>query len=183
MNFASPQFGLTHGLLELDGADVVVSDAVLNPISTEATKYILKNGRLLNCGFWRDVMTKGVSGMLRKIKGSCSKDDLAALEAPLFERLLRMGVRAGIGYRKGNEFKTAPDFMDTFRDRAFAEPCSQIANLQRRIFKGCRNAASRYLVRFDFAALRHVELFTAFLTTEWAADGTLLSVEDMILEH
>jgi hypothetical protein len=183
MNIAMHTLGLTHGLLEFDGADVVVSDAVLNPISTEATKYILKKGRPLDCGFWRDVMTKGISGMLRKIKGGCSKDDLAALEAPLFERLLRMGVRAGIGYRKGNEFKTAPDFMDTFRDRAFAQPCSQIVNLRRRIFKACCNAVSRYLVRFDCAALRHVELFTAFLTTEWAIDGTLLSVEDMILEH
>jgi hypothetical protein len=183
MNFASPQFGLTHGLLELDGADVVVSDAVLNPISTEATKYFLKKGRLMGCTFWRRVMSAGASGLVRKIKGSCSKHDLEALEAPLFERLLRLGVRAGIGYRRGNEFKTSAVFLDAFRDRVFATPCSQITNLQRRIFRACRNAVSAYLAKHDVATLRHSELLTAFLTTEWAIDGTLLTVEDMILEH
>jgi hypothetical protein len=115
MHPAGIKFGLSHGLLELSGADVVLSEPFLESISELAHHKVQRRKRVM--GIWDEVVYGGLGKVL--VSTTAPRQEyvpfVTGLDRIVLETMMPLAERAKIGRREGRYFFTNREFWEGFR--------------------------------------------------------------------
>src|SRR5436190_10431854 len=101
MHPAGIKFGLSHGLLELSGAGVVLAPALLESISEMARRKVRRRKRVI--WIWDDAVNAGLRKVLTTI--SAPRQEVVpffmGLDRIIFETMIPIAEKAKIAERNG----------------------------------------------------------------------------------
>jgi hypothetical protein len=182
---AGVQFGLSRGLLELNGDKVVVSEPVLDTISARARLLVQEHGILpIGPQFGDEVVAPGVEGVLRRENHLSSKEIvplLNGLTLALFNKLVPITEKAHIVRMKGLRVNTTKGFSEELLDRIDdLKPCREDSHPRRLVFEACLDIVAAHCAEYDPSSMRHSELITLFLFNVWDSAGTLSLLEEAV---
>src|SRR5579864_4587420 len=121
MHTAAVQFGLSRGVLQLRGAEVLLSDALLETISDQARLHIQQGRPPIQGNFLVDITVRAAQDALRN-QHQGRREEIAAFYASLnrtmYYTLCRVAERAGLAQKEPDRLLTAPDFWEEFITKA-----------------------------------------------------------------
>jgi hypothetical protein len=186
MDASGLEFGLSRGLLEFLGPDFVVSDRVLESLSVEAHIQAESGEVPVGDEAWWDVINRslfklGCDDFQPQMEGVDAF--LQGLSLAVFDKVIPLAQRAGLGRRVEREFKTDPEFWSELTDRVLdAQPLRDVPALHKVIFRECRHMVRTRCEERDPDNARHVDLIAFFLINFWKAT-TLLDVMEEVVDY
>jgi hypothetical protein len=188
MHPAGVQFGLSCGLLQLNGDKVVVSDSVLDAVSAHTRVLVRRKDRVLPIGrqFGDEVIGPPVEEALRRenrpIPGKLVPF-LNGLTSALFHRLIPIAENAGIVHMKGSQMYPTDEFSGELWDRIEdLKPARDLSHPRQLVFEACRDTVAAYCAQRDPSSMIHSELITLFLLNIWCFSGTLSLLEQAVYD-
>lgn len=172
MDPAGIKFGLSHNLLQLDGAGLVIAPEVLEGISDMARRLMLTGSPLLGTDFGDHVIGDGIQHLLLPIiERGVDESELIAflkgLSLVLCDTLIPIAVQCHVGQlRSPEQFFPTDEFLSDLTDNAF-EATAKADDMHRRYFDICRATVTVYFARHDPASMKHADLLTLFLMNHW----------------
>jgi hypothetical protein len=161
MHPAGIKFGLSHDLLQLKRADVIVSDPFFEAISAVARRRIQRNNRLTGSDLWDPIVSAG----LRKVFVSSTAPHsevvpfFTGLDRVIGTSLIPIAERANVGKRLGRDLILADAFWNEFNDRIKKLEFDRDMVQNRRLcFRACCNAVRALCARHDPGNSRHADL-------------------------
>jgi hypothetical protein len=181
MHPAGIKFGLSHALLELNGADVTLSGRFLESISDMARRKIQRRKRVTFV--WDEVV---YSGLRRVFEGTTAPRQevtpfFTGLDRVVLETLMPIAEKAKIGHRDGRYFFADGTFWARFR-----------MDIRRPHMRREPGAAWRLHFRETYAVikelcathtpenLRHAELLALCQINDWNLSRNRLTIDDFL---
>ena len=166
MHPAGIKFGLSEGLLQLRGADVVVSDQLFESISAEARRRIKLGRRVDGSLIWDHVVNRGLCKVFQQT--SAPRQEVVpffmALDRVIRESLMPLAEKTQIGRKIGRDFLTQPAFDDEFRNRIvrleFGHDLTQARKL---LFRECCDTVRMLCAQHDPENTQHADLLALFM--------------------
>ncbi len=188
MHSSGVQFGLTQGLLQLYGEEVLLSDQLLETLSLEAQRHLDRGGPPIQGNFLVDITVRAAQNALdRRHTGDGQQltPFFMGLNRTMYYTLCRMAERAGLAHKEPRRLLTNPDFWNEFLEQAVdvqIRPARSVAKMQKALFKICQQIVNERYVQNDPANTRHAGLAALFMFNFWNATGILPITQAMILE-
>ena len=161
MHPAGIKFGLTHNMLQLDGPEVVLSDKLLEHMSSAARRQ-LRDKRIDGSDLLDDVITRGMAKMKLVIKDANrgeSTSFFTKVEMIVFATMYPYAEAAGIGYRQGRTFYFTRDFASELMNRKKVwRPVGEEYGYQKVLFLACYDAVLARCEKVIPKHARHAEL-------------------------
>ena len=166
MHPAGIKFGLSEGLLQLRGADVVVSDQLFESISAEARRRIKLGRRVDGSLIWDHVVNRGLCKVFQQ--SAAPRHEVVpffmALDRVIRESLMPLAERAQIGRKIGRDFITQAAFDDEFRERITRLDFSQgLAAARKLLFRECCDTVRMLCSQHDPDNACHADLLALFV--------------------
>jgi hypothetical protein len=189
MHPSGVQFGLSRGLLRLEGEEVVLSDKLLDTISLEAQWRIHSGKPPIDDMFLVDVLIRSAREAIKNEQNPRRQEVvpfLAGLSRTLYTTLSGVAARAGLGQREGNQLVTSPELWNEFTATAALNVKAQkrdhgMAKLQKGLFKVCRELVGQRYAQNDPDNARHADLIALFIFNLWNATGLLPMAQAMVI--
>ena len=181
MHPAGIKFGLSHGLLELRGADVVLSSAFLESISELARHKIQRRKRVM--GIWDEVVHGGLCKHL--VSTTAPRQEVVpfftGLDRIVLETLMPMAEAAGIGRREGRSFFADRSFWFRFRQDVRRPHMRQEPGQAWRLhFRETYAVIKQLCAEHTPENLRHVELLALCQLNSWDLSPNKLTIDDFL---
>src|SRR5260370_22048215 len=144
MHPSGVQFGLSRGLLQLRGEEVLLSDQLLEAISLEAQLHLHLRKPPIHGNFLVDMTVRAAQTPLGNGQTGRRQEILpffAGLNRTMYYTLCRVAERAGLARKEPRRLVTDAEFWNEFSSRAVdikIKPGKNIAKLQKSLFKVCR---------------------------------------------
>ncbi len=183
MELPGLKFGFSHDLLQLNYEDVILSDAVLDRIADRARLLAVVGPLPVGEQFGDNVVGEALADLLDAIPEPVDKEIESFLKdvvLALFDTLVPIGERAGIGRRKGKGFFLTETFIGEFSERAFMVEVSERSDVRFQFFSALRDAVAARLARNDPSSIKYADVFALFLMNLWLHDGSLKHLEDLV---
>jgi hypothetical protein len=180
MHPAGIKFGLSNGLLQLSGADVVLSDELLESISLEARRQIEEGERVTGTDIWNEVIGEGLGNVLASTMAPHSETTpfFMARDQIVGETLMLFAQKAGIGRKIGRDFLIDRAFWDDFGVRIKKlNLSSDMTEVRSLFFQECRNTIQTLCAGRDPDNARHADLLALFVFNELEQAGALQILE------
>jgi hypothetical protein len=177
---AGIKFGLSVGLLQLRGAEVVVSDQLLESVSAQARRRIKLGKRVPPTYIWDHVVNHGIRNVFEQTNAPRQEvvPFFTGLDRVLSETLMALAERAGMGRKIGREFLTGKAFWDEFGERIQKLELSQnMIEVRKLFFLECCNAVKFLCAEHDPDNARHADLLALFMFNLLDASGGLTILE------
>jgi len=163
---AGIKFGLSEGLLQLRGADVVVSDQLFESISSEARRRIKLGRRVDGSLIWDHVVNRGLCKVFQQT--SAPRQEVVpffmALDRVIRESLMPLAERAQIGRKIGRDFIAQPAFDDEFRDRILRLDFGHDVTVARKLlFRESCDTVRMLCAQHDPENTQHADLLALFM--------------------
>jgi hypothetical protein len=175
------KFGLSHGLLELSGPDVVLSPPLVESISEIARHKVQKRKRVI----W--IWDEAVSGGIRKLLVSTTAPRqevvpfFTGLDRIVFETMMPIAERARIAERYGRYFSAERTFYRRFRQDVRRPHMRLEANAAWRLhFRETYATIKKLLAEYSPEDMRHAELLTLCQIDGWDRSPNKLTIEDFL---
>jgi hypothetical protein len=178
------EFGLSRGLLELQGEDVVASDRLLDVIAANAVIAIGHGGSPVASGVWPDTVGGAIISLL-KDDSRLGHEDFSAFwddaSLAVIDKLMLLADRIGVGHLQGEDFKLDEAFSSEFSDRMFQHRAPKDrAEIQSKMFRVCHEIVCERFFHHDRGNIRYSLLITFFVFNFWNAFGKLSLLEDIV---
>jgi len=181
------QFGLSRGLLQLRGEEVLLSDSLLEAISAEGQLYVRLGKPAIHGNFLVDMTVRAADNALGSGNRGRRQDInpfFGGLNQCMYYTLCRVAERAGLGRKEPRKFITNPDFWEEFSQAAVdikITPRTNPAKLQKSIFKVCHDLAKKRFTENDPENARHADIAALFMFNFWNATGLLPMVQATLI--
>jgi len=189
MHPSGVQFGLSRGLLRLEGQEVVLSDRLLDTISLEAQWRVHAGKSPTDDKFVVDALIRSAQEAIKDEQNPRRQEVvpfLAGLSRTMYITLCGVAARAGLGEKQGNQLTTSPDLWNEFTATAALKVKAQkrgngMTKLQKGLFKVCRELVQQRYVQNDPDNARHADLIALFVFNLWDATGLLPMAQAMVI--
>ncbi len=187
MHPSGVQFGLSRGLLQLHGDEVLLSDQLLETISLEARAHLDLGRPPIRGNLLVDITVRAAQDALQTQKQGKPEETLpffAHLNRTMYYTCCRVAERARIGTKEPERFLTNPDFWEEFINKAVdanIKSGKTHAKIQRKLFKVCHGLVKEWYERNDPDNARHVDLVALFMFNFWNASALLPMTQAAIL--
>src|SRR5215471_3000858 len=117
MHPSGVQFGLSQGLLQLRGHEVVLCDELLEAISAEAQAHVRLGKPPIQGNFLVDMTFRAAENALEnKPRGRPKEMNpfFAGLNQAMYYTLCHVAERAGLAHKEPHKLITNPDFWEEF---------------------------------------------------------------------
>ncbi len=165
MHPAGIKFGLTHDLLQLRRADVVLSDRFFESISEEARRRIRRKNRLTGTDLWDDVINGGLARIFQTFTAPRfeSTPFFTGIDRIVGQTLMPLAERAHLGRKLGRDFLLGKTFCDTFDARIKKLDLTRDMTQTRRLcFKACCTVVRELCTENDPSNVRHADLLAVY---------------------
>jgi hypothetical protein len=181
MHPAGIKFGLSHGLLELNGADVVLSSLLLENISETARLRIQKRKRVT--WIWEEAVHVGIQRVL--VPGRVRRKEMnsffAGLDRIVFQTMGPIAEKAKIAERYGRYFHAEHTFYRKMRTDIHRPHMRLEASLAWRLmFRETYTLIRTLLVEYSPENIRHAELLALCQFDGWDRSPNKLTIEDFL---
>jgi hypothetical protein len=181
MHPAGIKFGLTHGLLELNGADVVLSGRFLESISEVARHRVQRRKRVL--WIWDEVVGEGLSKVFTSTPARRQEfvPFFTGLDRIVFETMMPIAERAKMGHREGKYFFPDRSFWERFRkDIKRPHMRNETSAAWRQHFRESYAVIKELCAEHSPENLRHAELLALCSINHWSASRNRLTIDDLL---
>ena len=181
MHPAGIKFGLSHGLLELSGADVVLSGALLENISELARRKIQRRKRVT--WIWDEAVNAGVQKILVSITAPRQEvvPFFTGLDRIVFATMGPIAEKAKITERYGKSFGAEHTFYRKMRQDIRRPHMRLEANLAWRLhFRETYALIRTLLAEYSPENMRHAELLTLCQLDGWNRSPNKLTIDDFL---
>jgi hypothetical protein len=181
MHPAGIKFGLSHGLLELNSASVVLSPPLLESISEMARRKVRRRKRVL--WIWDEAVTAGLRKVLCKIDAPRQEyvPFYTGLDRIIFETMGPIAEKAKIAERYGRHFSSEHTFYRKFRQDIRRPHMRLEANLSWRLhFRETLGLIKQLLAEYSPEDMRHAELLALCQLDNWDHSPNKLTIEDFL---
>ena len=178
MHPAGIKFGLSHGLLELSGAGVVLSPPLLESISQMARRKVRRRKRVI--WIWDEAVTAGLREVLVRIDASRQEvvPFCTGLDRIIFETMMPIAEKAKIAERYGKHFSSEHTFYKKFRNDIRRPHMRLEANLAWRLhFRETLALIRQLLAEYSPEDMRHAELLALCQVDNWDRSPNKLTIE------
>ena len=181
------EFGLSRGLLQMRGGEVLLSETLLESISTAAQLHIQAGKPAIQGNFLVDMTIRAAQDAMRR-----RPPDLDPAIAPFFEglnrimyyTLCRVAERAGLADKEPARLLTNPNFWGEFcytAMKANIKPGKNVRKIQQALFKVCHEIVKRRYAKTDPGNVRHTDLIALFMFNFWNATGLLPMTQSAVI--
>ncbi len=179
MHPSGVQFGLSRGLLQLRGGEVLLSDQLLETISAEAQRHLQLGNPPIRGNFLVDITVRAAQdalGTQHQGRREAILPFFAHLNRTMYYTLCRVAERAGLAHKEPPKLLTNPDFWEEFSTKAVdanIKPGTSVAKIQKALFKICHRIVKDRYAKNDPDNIRHADLIALFMFNFWNATGLL----------
>ena len=179
MHPSGVQFGLSRGLLQLRGEEVLLSDQLLETISLEAQTHLQLGRPPIQGNFLVDITVRAAQDALGNQHQGRREEIVpfyANLNRTMYYTLCRVAERAGLAHKEPRRLLTNPDFWNEFSTKAVdanIKPGKSPAKIQKALFKVCHQIVRERYAKNDPGNVRHADLIALFMFNFWNAMGLL----------
>jgi hypothetical protein len=179
MHPSGVQFGLSRGLLQLRGDEVLLSDALLEEISVQAQAHLRLGRPPIQGNFLVDITVRAAEKALGPDRAGRRQEIVpffAQLNRTMYYTFCRVAERAGIAHKEPERLLTNPEFWGEFSTGAVdlnIKPGKSVAKFQKSLFKVCHELVKQWYARNDPDNARHGDLIALFMFNFWNATGLL----------
>ena len=181
MHPAGIKFGLSHGLLELDGSRVVLSPPLVESISAMARHKVQRRKRVL--WIWDEAVAAGLRNLPVRIDGPRQEyvPFYTGLDRIIFETLGPIAEQAMIAERYGKYFSSEHTFYRKMRQDIRRPHMRLEANLAWRLhFRETLALIRQLLTQYSPENMRHAELLALCQLDNWDRSPNKLTIEDFL---
>src|SRR6266850_5097106 len=131
------QFGLSRGLLQLWGEEVLLSDQLLDAISLEAQVHLRLGKPPIDGNFLVDITVRAAQSALGNPQTGRRQEIVpffAGLNRTMYHTFCSVAERAGLAHKEPRRLITDPDFWNEFSNGAVdvkIKPGKNVAKLQK----------------------------------------------------
>jgi len=185
MHPSGVQFGLSRGLLQLRGDEVLLSDQMLETISLEAQRRLQLGRPPIRGNFLVDITVRAAQDALGTQHQGRREETVpffAHLNRTMYYTCCRVAERAKVGHKEPHRFLTNPDFWEEFAGKILdtnLKPGKSMAKVQKTLFKICRQLVKDWYAKNDPDNIRHADLIALFIFNFWNATGLLPMVQSL----
>jgi len=179
MHPSGVQFGLSQGLLQLRGEEVLLSDKMLETISVEAQMHLHLRRHPILGNVLVDITVRAAQNALgNQIEGRRQQivPFFTGLNRTMYDTLCRVSERAGLAQKGPSGLTTNPDFWEEFSTKALdikLKTGKSIPKIQKALFKVCHQIVKERYAKNDPENARHTDLVALFMFNFWNATGLL----------
>ena len=143
MHPSGVQFGLSRGLLQLRGEEVLLSDQLVEAISAQAQLHLQKGRHPIQGNFLVEITVRAAQdAAAHQLQGTRQEMTpfYAGLNRTMYYTLCRVAERAGLAHKEPRRLITNPEFWAEFCARAVdvnIKPGKSVAKIQKALFKVC----------------------------------------------
>lgn len=187
MHPSAVQFGLSRGLLQLRGEEVLLSDGLFEAISVEAQLRVHLGKPPIDGNFLVDITVRAAQAALGNEQTGRRQEIVpffAGLNRTMYSTLCRVAERAGLAHKEPGRLITNPEFWDEFSNGAAdvkVKPGKSIAKLQKSLFKVCHKIVKKRCAQTDPDNARHADLIALFMFNFWNATGLLPMTQAVVI--
>ncbi len=187
MHPSGVQFGLTRGLLQLKGEEVLLSDKLLEAISIEAQVRLHLGKPAIEGNFLVEMTVRAAHEALGDDQTGRRQEIVpffAGLNRIMYYTLCRVAERAGLARKEERRLITNPDFWNDFSTASLdikVKPGKSIAKLQKALFKVCHELVQKRYAQNDPDNARHADLTALFIFNFWNATGLLPMAQAVVI--
>jgi len=182
MHPAGIKFGLSHGLLEFNRADVVLSGRFLESISQMARRKVQRRKRVI--GIWDEAVRAALCTMLTSWTDPRQEyvPFFTGLDRIVMETMMPIAEKARIGRREGRYFFTDKTFFARYRKDVRRPHMRLEASASWRLFFRETYAIIKQLcAEHSPENLRHAELLTLCQLDSWNRSPNKLTIDDFLV--
>ena len=145
MHPSGVQFGLSRGLLQLRGEEVLLSDALLEAISVEAQLRLHLRKPPIQGNFLVDMTVRAAENLLGNERTGRRQEItpfFVGLNRTMYYTLCGVAERAGLAHKEPRRLLINPDFWNEFATKAVdanIKPGKSAAKIQKALFKVCHH--------------------------------------------
>src|SRR5947208_12197560 len=135
------QFGLSRGLLQLHGQEILLSDDLLETISIEAQLHLHLGKPPIQGNFLVDITVRAAQNALGNEHRGRRQEMVpffTGLNRTMYYTFCRVAERAGLAHKEPRRLMTDPEFWNEFSNAAVdvkIKPGKSMAKLQKSLFK------------------------------------------------
>ena len=187
MHPTAVQFGLSRGLLQLRGEEVLLSDQLLETISVEAQLHLHLRKPPIQGNFLVDITVRAAQSALGSEQNSRRQEIVpffAGLNRTMYYSFCRVAERAGLARKEPRKLVTDPGFWDEFSIAAAdvkIKPGQSMAKLQKSLFKVCHEIVKKRYAQSDPDNARYADLIALFMFNFWNATGLLPMTQAVVI--
>src|SRR5438445_5552346 len=187
MHPSGVQFGLSRGLLQLRGEEVLLSDELLERISVEAQIHLRLGRPPIQGNFLVDITVRAAQNALRtQLQGQRQEivPFFTGLNRTMYYTFCRLAERAGLAHKEPRRLMTNPEFWKEFSEGVVdikAKPGKSIVKLQKTLFKICLEIVKKRYAENDPDNTRHADLIALFMFNFWNATGLLPMAQAVVI--
>ncbi len=181
------QFGLSRGLLQLRGDEVLLSDALLEEISLQAQAHLSLRRPPIQGNFLVDITVRAAEKALGTDRAGRQQEIVpffAQLNRVMYYTFCRVAERAALARKEPDKLFTDPEFWGDFSTRAAdltLKPGKSVAKVQKALFKICHELVIQRYARNDPENARHADLMALFMFNFWNATGLLPMTQALVI--
>ena len=182
MHPAGIKFGLTLGLLELDGSRIVLSSALVESISEVVRRKVQRRKRVL--WIWDEAVGAGLRKLM-PVRIDAPRQEYVpfytGLDRIIFETLGPIAEQAMIAERYGKYFFSEHTFYRKMRQDIRRPHMRLEANLAWRLhFRETLALIRQLLTQYSPENMRHAELLALCQLDNWNRSPNKLTIEDFL---
>jgi hypothetical protein len=187
MHPTAVQFGLSRGLLQLRGEEVLLSDQLLETILVEAQIRIHLRKPPIDGNFLVDITVRAAQSALGSEQSRRRQEIVpffAGLNRTMYYTFCRVAERAGLAHKEPRKLVTDPGLWDEFSNAAAdvkIKPGQATAKLQKSLFKVCHEIVKKRYAQNDPDNARHADLMALFMFNFWNATGLLPMAQAVVI--
>jgi hypothetical protein len=187
MHPSGVQFGLSRGLLQLRGEEVLLSDQLLEAISVEGQLHLHLRKPAIQGNFLVDMTVRAAQKALENEQTGRQQEIVpffAGLNRTMYYTLCRVAERAGLARKEPRRLITDPGFWNEFSTRAVdikVKPGKSMAKLKKSLFKVCHEIVKERYAQNDPDNARHADLIALFMFNFWNATGLLPMAQAVVI--
>lgn len=187
MHPSGVQFGLSRGLLQLRGEEVLLSAQLLDAVSLEAQLHIHLGKPPIDGPFLVEMTIRAAQEALGDDHSGRRQEIVpffAGLNRTMYYTFSRVAERAKLATKEPRRLVTNPDFWNEFSSGALdvkVKPGKNIAKLQKSLFKVCHELVKKWYAQNDPENERHADLIALFMFNFWNATGLLPMTQAVVI--
>ena len=186
MHPSAVQFGISRGLLQIRGEEVLLSEQLLETISLQAQKHLQLGRRPIQGNFLVDFTVRAAQDALATQHQGTREEILhlfTDLNRTMYYTLCRVAEHARLAHKEPDRLITDPDLWAEFSVRALEaniKPGKSVTKMYKALFKICHQLVTERYATTDPDNIRHADLTALFMFNFWNATGLLPITQAML---
>ncbi|HEY2382431.1 MAG TPA: hypothetical protein VGK48_14730 [Terriglobia bacterium] len=187
MHPSGVQFGLSRGLLQMRGEELLLADPLLEAISLEAQLRAHLRKPAIDGNFLVEMTVRAAEKALGNDAAGRRQEVVpffAHLNRVMYYTCSRVAEHAGIAHKEPKRLITEPSFWEEFTSASLkvkVKSGDSIPKIQRSLFKVCHRLVKKRFAENDPDNARHSDLIAFFIFNFWNATGLLPMAQAMVI--